>query len=281
MSGYAQWNAFTTYVINDVVFWEGVIFVCIQAPNLNHEPNLSPSWWAGGSGGGVNTVVGSSGITTTGSTAVVVSANLGSGLGGINYTTGTGTQLLTNLPTVGTGGTYSWPSSITTDAYGRISLITGNYPEQGVFNLPQTLSLIAPLSMPNNNTSTVYPVSSLTSSQWPNANVFTLTIRYIDITGSTSGVADSLLRVYAALSPTQPWINAQDGGALYYHDFAIPVVSGTVGANALVWTFSTGSSQPTLYFNAQIISPTAPSGTTSITAFSMVLSTVAQKMSIN
>ena len=73
MSGYAQWNPSTTYVIDNIVFFDGVIYISIQNANLNHQPNSSPTWWAtNGSGGTITSISGGAGIGVSGSTAVLI-----------------------------------------------------------------------------------------------------------------------------------------------------------------------------------------------------------------
>lgn len=52
MSGYAQWNQFTTYVVSDVVEYAGFVYVA-NAVNVNVVPNPpNPTWTNIGSGGG-------------------------------------------------------------------------------------------------------------------------------------------------------------------------------------------------------------------------------------
>jgi hypothetical protein len=73
MSGYAEWNPSTTYILDNLVFFDGVIYICIQAPNFNRQPNSNPSWWAtNGGGSSITSIVGGAGIGVSGSTAITI-----------------------------------------------------------------------------------------------------------------------------------------------------------------------------------------------------------------
>jgi len=73
MSGYAQWSPYTTYVLNDIVAFDGLIYICIQGANLNHQPNSSPTWWASNGGGStITSVSAGAGIAVSGSTAITI-----------------------------------------------------------------------------------------------------------------------------------------------------------------------------------------------------------------
>jgi hypothetical protein len=42
----AAWNAGTTYALNAEVQFSGLNYVSLQNGNLNHQPDISPTWWA-------------------------------------------------------------------------------------------------------------------------------------------------------------------------------------------------------------------------------------------
>src|ERR1700685_1450787 len=39
------WTGATTYALNDAVQFNGTSYISIQASNLNHEPDTSPTFW--------------------------------------------------------------------------------------------------------------------------------------------------------------------------------------------------------------------------------------------
>lgn len=45
LSFYDEWDSATTYVINDIVPWQGSLYQSLVGPNLNHQPDLSPTQW--------------------------------------------------------------------------------------------------------------------------------------------------------------------------------------------------------------------------------------------
>jgi hypothetical protein len=63
---YAQWNPATTYVQNDIVSYQGSLFVSLQTPNLNQDPSTATAYWAvQGGGGGVSKITAGTGISIT------------------------------------------------------------------------------------------------------------------------------------------------------------------------------------------------------------------------
>jgi len=79
---YAIWNPYTTYVINNIVNFEGVLYVSLVNSNTNHQPNVSPTYWtSNGATNGISSVSGGSGISTSGTTAIVVTADISAGNG--------------------------------------------------------------------------------------------------------------------------------------------------------------------------------------------------------
>lgn len=161
MSGYANWNPATTYSTNDIVDYDAKIWVSLTNANLNNIPSTSPTFWSQIGGGGViSSIVAGNGITVSGSgSSRIVATNLASADARLTLTAGTGTQIvLTNtcpaavaagtglalagtnptgltlsMPNVGTAATSAYPSSITTDAQGRVSaVVAGSAPVASV-----------------------------------------------------------------------------------------------------------------------------------------------------
>jgi len=98
MSGYALWNPSTTYIVNDIIVYDGIIYISIQGANLNHQPNSSPTWWATNGSGGVSSIVAGQGISVSGSTAITI--------------TNTGVRSLTAGRGITTTGTANDPTVI-------------------------------------------------------------------------------------------------------------------------------------------------------------------------
>jgi hypothetical protein len=151
MSGYAQWNPTATYAVYDIVDYDAKVWVSLANANLNKQPDISPAFWSQiGGGGTISTINGGAGITVVGvGSSRTVSTNLASADGRLTITAGTGSQLvLTNtgpisvgaavgggltssganvtgitlaMPNVGTPAAYAYPTSITTDAQGRVT----------------------------------------------------------------------------------------------------------------------------------------------------------------
>jgi hypothetical protein len=63
MSGYAEWSPATAYTVNDIVHWQGVVYVCVQI-NINQQPPNSLYWAAQGGAAGVSSIEGLQGTVT-------------------------------------------------------------------------------------------------------------------------------------------------------------------------------------------------------------------------
>ena len=151
--GYAQWSPYAYYELNDIVDYDAASWVCLNGPNIDKQPDASPTFWSqiGGGGGVITTINAGTGITVTGAgVSRTIATNLSAADARLTITPSTGTQLvLTNtcpasvvaggginitgtnatgrtvaLGTVGTAGGYLNPTSVTTDVYGRVTAIT-------------------------------------------------------------------------------------------------------------------------------------------------------------
>ena len=91
---YAEWNNFTTYATNDIVAYVGNLYISLQTPNLNQQPDTSPTFWAQiGGGSVVSSIVAGGGISVGGSsTNPIVSTNITSANAGLTITSGVGTN---------------------------------------------------------------------------------------------------------------------------------------------------------------------------------------------
>jgi hypothetical protein len=45
VSAKGPYNSGTSYILGDWVSWQGSLWSSLQAPNLNHQPDLSPTYW--------------------------------------------------------------------------------------------------------------------------------------------------------------------------------------------------------------------------------------------
>ena len=63
MSGYAEWSPATAYAVNDIVYWQGVVYVCVQI-NINRQPPNVTYWAAQGGAAGVSSLQGLQGTVT-------------------------------------------------------------------------------------------------------------------------------------------------------------------------------------------------------------------------
>jgi len=113
---YAEWNPATTYVQNDIVSYQGSLFVSLQTPNYNHNPSTATSFWAvQGGGGGVSKITAGTGIsiTPTGGIGNVTINATGSGVSAISA----------GNAGISIGGTDSFPTILNE---GVLSLAAGS-----------------------------------------------------------------------------------------------------------------------------------------------------------
>ena len=99
---YANWQPSTTYTTNDIVEYNGYLWISLITPNLNNIPGAgSPAWGSQSpSSGGVLSVTAGTGITVNGTTNVVVSASPISFLVPYDYGSATPQTYATENPTL-------------------------------------------------------------------------------------------------------------------------------------------------------------------------------------
>jgi hypothetical protein len=220
MSGYAQWNPAATYTVYDIVDYDAKVWVSLANLNLNKQPDISPAFWSQiGGGGAISTINGGAGITVVGvGSSRTVSTNLASADGRLTITPGTGSQLvLTNtgpfsvgagngltasganltgitlaMPNVGTPAAYAYPTSITTDAQGRVTAaVAGSAPVASVTagtNITNTGTATNPIL-----NATATGISSKVVFSTPGASTFTFplggtyNVEYVLIGGGGGG----------------------------------------------------------------------------------------------
>lgn len=115
MSGYAEWSPATAYAVNDIVYWQGVVYVCI-AININQQPPNATYWAAQGGAAGVSSLNGlqggvnitspdaSVGVAVAGQNVQLTVAPPAAGVSSLNGLTGALTVIPGQGITVGTVG---------------------------------------------------------------------------------------------------------------------------------------------------------------------------------
>jgi hypothetical protein len=106
---YGTWSDTTTYIINDVITYNGQSYVSIQNGNLNKQPSVQPAWWsvfsAAGSSGtsGTSGTSGSSGSSGTSGSSGSSGTSGSSGSSGTSGTSGSSGSSGTSGTSGGTG----------------------------------------------------------------------------------------------------------------------------------------------------------------------------------
>jgi hypothetical protein len=202
MSGYAQWNPATTYAVNDIVSFDGVLYIALLI-SINRQPNSNPTYWATtGASSAITSIVAGNGISVSGTTAITVSNNI---IGGTGIAiTGTSPYVISN-----TGA----PT-----ATGRNS----------------TLRVVNSSTVFGNDT-TIPVANALTitlTSALANCNVFTLYIRSISITGNSFSGLPVVSTLYTSDSATGVYDPTQ--AAIGTFVFTLATTNTFTGSN-LIW----------------------------------------------
>ena len=279
MSGYALWNPSTTYIINDLVVFDGVIYICIQGANLNHQPNSSPTWWATNGSGGVSSIVAGQGISVSGSTAITItntgvrtlaSGGAGIAIGGTTTdrtVSNTGVLTLTAGTNCSIGGTAQNPIinaiATSTNPVRNTTRQTLNYtipdPPSGGYVL--------------NNTSPANPQTVFTitlPSPYTGCSNFTFYIGELStIASTTSAVALNFL-IYPSATLNGGWDFTQ-GAMNYSTSIANPGSTTPDTLNNVIWNWTPvgGLTGNKIYINVASYTNTIPTTTTTMTALSL------------
>jgi hypothetical protein len=273
MSGYAQWSPFTTYAVNDIVFFDGLIYISIQTNNTNHQPNSSPTWWASNGGGStITSISAGAGIAVSGSTAITI--------------TNTGVR------TLASGGTGITIGGTTTDRTvsntGVLTLTAGTNCSLGGTAQNPIVNAIATSTNPVRNTSVkslIYqsPSPNLVlnnfapgnpqnlfeitlPSQYTGCSNFTFYIRNIEVQCSTDfGGSPVFFQIYPSTTSGAFW--ASTDGAMGYTALSIGTSTPTfVSAPNTIWNWCPigGLVGNKIYINIESTSSTTPNSTTTI-----------------
>jgi hypothetical protein len=275
MSGYAQWNPATIYVINDIVSLDGVLYISLLGSNINRPPNSNPTYWATtGASATITSVVAGSGIGVAGTTAITVS--------------NTGVRTLTASTNMTVGGTATDP---TVENNGVRSTTAGtNITVGGTANIPiinalptivRVSSVITSLYQNNvspiqlNNFVSTNPTTAIAITLPPaftGCNSFTFYIRSIEITSQStySGAGNVFFNVYLSQS-LDTARNDNDGATIAQFFSVLPSLRITRAFN-VVWNWAPtgGLTSNTFYFNLTSTTPTSPTSTTTITRLQII-----------
>lgn len=272
MSGYAQWNPSTTYIIDNIVFFDGVIYISIQNGNLNHQPNSSPTWWVvNGSGGTITSISGGAGIGVSGSTAILITNTgvrtltagsniLVSGTSTDPVITNNGVRSLTAGTNCSLGGTLTNPIvnaiSTSTNPVRNTSVKTLIYQTPSP---PIVLNNFAP-GNPQNLFEITLP------SQYTGCSNFTFYIRNIQVQCSTDfGGSPVFFLIYPSTTSGAFWVSTD--GAMGYTSLSIGTSTPTfVSAPNVVWNWCPigGLVGNKIYINIESSSSTTPNSTTTV-----------------
>jgi hypothetical protein len=252
MAGYAQWSSFTTYVVNDIVAFDGVLYIALQI-STNRQPNSNPTFWATtGASSAITSIVAGSGISVSGTTAITVTnAGVRTLTAGANMTIGgtaTDPTVINNgvrSITAGTGITIAGTANVPII---ENAMAIGRNPSIISLNPPPVGGIVAGMSTPLFRGNVVN--YSLTSA-FPSCNVFTLYIRNITLTGNcftTGPPVSTPVTLYVSDSPTGAYDPTL--GAIASFVFTINETTSTVTASNLIWNVRKNPSA-NLYLNVQ------------------------------
>lgn len=279
MSGYAQWNPATTYVVNDIVAFDGVLYISLLGSNINRQPNSNPTYWATtGASSAITSIVAGSGISVAGTTAITVTnAGVRTLTAGTNMTIGgtatdptvinNGVRSITAGTNISVGGTANIPVINALPNSVRVSsIITSTFtsPPSSVITL--------------NNFVGTNPTTAITTTlpaAFTGCTSFTFYIRSLDITSnSTFTTGNVLFQCY--LSQTLNTARNNNDGAIIYQSFTAPNTTTSQTINNLVWNWAPtgGLTGNNIYWNLTSLVPTSPTSFTNITSLVVVYDVV-------
>jgi hypothetical protein len=229
---YAEWSPTTYYVVGDIVEYLASIYESLTT-NYNRVPPTNPGDWNQiGGGGAVSAINAGVGIAVNPVPPAnpTVSINLTSADARLTITNGIGTQRILNnqcpisvaggtsltttgtnatgitidMPNVGTAGTSAFPTSITTDAQGRVSAITaGTQPVASVASGGAGISITGTAVNPLVNNTGLLGLSATNAG----ANITitgTPTNPIISATGTPSALTSYAGFAFPNVSPSYP-----------------------------------------------------------------------------
>ena len=180
MAGYATWNPATVYVANDIVAFDGVLYISLLSANVNRQPNSNPTYWATtGASSAITSIVAGSGISVAGTTAITVTnAGVRTLTAGTNMTIGgTATD-----PTVINNGVRSITAGTNITVSGTANIPVINATNNTVRNTSMITSVFNSIGTPIvlNNDPTTFPTTVITitlPAAFTGCNTFTFYIR--------------------------------------------------------------------------------------------------------
>jgi hypothetical protein len=274
MSGYAQWNPATIYVINDIVSLDGVLYISLLGSNINRPPNSNPTYWATtGASATITSVVAGSGIGVAGTTAITVS--------------NTGVRTLTASTNMTVGGTATDPTVVNNGV--RSTTAGTNIAVGGTANIPiinalPTIVRVSSVitSLYENETTPILlnnqvltnPTTAITTTLPPaftGCNTFTLYIRSIEvISGSTHSGGNIFFNLY--LSQSLNTARNVNDGAIIAQFYSVPPTRTTTTVSNVVWNWAPtgGLTGNNIYWTLTSTTPTTPTSTTNITRLQII-----------
>jgi len=272
-TGYAQWNPATVYVANDIVAFDGVLYISLLGANVNRQPNSNPTYWATtGASSAITSIVAGSGISVSGTTAITVTnAGVRTLTAGTNMTIGgtatdptvinNGVRSLTAGTNITLGGTANIPVINASPNTVRVSsVITSNYNGSPPIALNNDPALFAKTA-----------ITTTLPSAFTGCTSFTFYIRELTvISNSTFTTGNVQFLVY----PSQT-LNAQinlANGAMMFKLWSVGSGTTTSSAEYVVWNWAPtgGLTGNNFYWNVAPFAFTSPTSITNITYLNIV-----------
>jgi hypothetical protein len=279
MAGYAQWNPATTYVVNDIVAFDGVLYISLLGANTNRQPNSNPTYWATtGASSSITSIVAGAGISVAGTTAITITnAGVRTLTAGTNMTIGgtatdptvinNGVRSITAGTNITVGGTANIPVINASPNTVRVSSIITS-----LFESPPS-SVIALNNFVGTNPTTA--ITTTLPAAFTGCTSFTFYIRSLEITSdSTYSAGNVFFQCY--LSQTLNTARNDNDGALIYQSFLAPNTSTAQTVNNLVWNWAPtgGLTGNNIYWNLTSVAPTSPTSFTNIRLLRIVYDVV-------
>ena len=243
MAGYAQWNPATVYIVNDIVAFDGVLYISLLGSNVNRQPNSNPTYWATtGASSAITSIVAGSGISVSGTTAITVTNNgVRSISAGTNITVG-GTA---NIPVINASPNTVRVTSVTTSVFNNAG---------------------SPIVLNNDVTTFPKTVLSITlPSAFTGCNSFTFYIREIGVQ-TTSTFTTGLVYFNVYLSQTFDGAINSNNGAMISRSFSAPNTTTPHSIENVIWNWAPtgGLTSNTFYFNMSSLGFTSPTSVTNV-----------------